>query len=396
MKTRIYLIRHAEAEGNLYRRSQGQYNSNVTCLGRAQIAALAERFRDVPLDALWSSDLYRTQSTASAIRKYHPALELNLEPRLREIDVGVWEDMPWGNISLDYPEQMFYFSHDPARWSVPGGEPYEAVQARMRAVVLELAERYPGGSVAAVSHGLAMRSLLCSIFGVPSEEIDRIPYGDNTSVTLLTAEDGKLAVEWYNDASHLTERGISTFARQGWWREKAKQTPAAKVYSHFAPLDPRRESELYTRLYEATWRESHGSLNGFTPAVYLHSAGQHADQDPRCIMKLFTGEEFAGIIELDPNRGAEDGAGWISLVYLEPGARGRRLGVQLIGHAVSFFRREGRRSLRLHVAYDNESAFGFYEHIGFRDVGRTRGALGPLHLMEMDIRQRIIPPEEIG
>ena len=396
MKTRIYLIRHAEAEGNLYRRSQGQYNSNVTSLGRRQIAALAERFRDVPLDALWSSDLYRTQSTASAIRKYHPELELHLEPRLREIDVGVWEDMPWGNISRDYPEQMEYFSHDPGRWSVPGGEPYTDVQARMRAVVLELAERYPGGRVAAVSHGLAIRSLLCSIFGIASEDIDSLPYGDNTSVALLTAEDGALSVEWYNDASHLTEKGISTFARQGWWREKAKQSPASKVYSHFVPLDPRKEGELYSRLYAATWRESHGNLAGYSPAVYLHSAEQHARKNPACLMKLFTGEEFAGIVELDPERGAEDGAGWISLVYLEPEARGRRLGVQLIGHAVSFFRREGRSSLRLHVAYDNENAAGFYEHIGFRDIGRDRGALGPLHLMELDIRQRVIPPEEIG
>ena len=395
MKTRIYLIRHAEAEGNLFRRSQGQYNSNVTSLGRRQIAALAERFRGVPLDALWSSDLCRTQSTASAIRKYHPELELRLEPRLREIDVGVWEDTPWGNLSLDYPEQMQYFSHDPARWSVPGGEPYAALQARMRAVVLEIAEKYSGGSVAAVSHGLAIRSLLCLIFGIPSCEIDSMPYGDNTAVTLLTAEDGKLSVEWYNDASHLAERGISTFARQGWWRKAAAEKPAAKVYSHFEPLDPRTESELYTRLYAATWKESHGGLEGFTPSVYLYSAGQHADRNPACIMKLFRGEEFAGIVEFDPDRGAEDGAGWISLVYLEPNARGLRLGVQLIGHAVSFFRREGRSSLRLHVAYDNEKAAGFYEHIGFRDIGRAQGALGPLHLMEMDIRLRVIPPEEI-
>ena len=395
MKTRIYLIRHAEAEGNLYRRSQGQYNSNVTALGRVQLSALAERFRDVPLDALWTSDLNRTQSTASAVRKYHPELPLQLEPRLREIDVGVWEDRPWGNIARDYPEQMAFFSHDPARWSVPGGEPYDAVQARMRAVMRELAEKYPGGNVAVVSHGLAMRSLLCSIVGIPSNEIDSMPYGDNTSVTLLTAEDGELNVEWYNDASHLAERGLSTFARQGWWRADAQKKPAAKVFSHFEPLDPRAEGDLYTRLYSATWQESHGSTRGFTPAVYLHTARQHAARDPRCLMKLYTGGEFCGVIELDPDRGADVGAGWISLVYLEPDARGRRLGVQLIGHAVSFFRRQGRSALRLHVAYDNENAAGFYGHIGFRNIGTAEGVRGPLHLMEMDIRQRVIPPEEI-
>ena len=37
--TNIYLIRHAEAEGNLYRRIQGQYNSKITPLGEKQILA---------------------------------------------------------------------------------------------------------------------------------------------------------------------------------------------------------------------------------------------------------------------------------------------------------------------------------------------------------------------
>ena len=59
--TDIYLIRHAEAEGNLYRRAHGQYDSNLTTLGRRQLLPLAERFRDIPIDALYSSDLVRTE-----------------------------------------------------------------------------------------------------------------------------------------------------------------------------------------------------------------------------------------------------------------------------------------------------------------------------------------------
>ena len=40
--TSIYLIRHAEAEGNLYRIAQGQYNSIITDRGWRQIRALEE------------------------------------------------------------------------------------------------------------------------------------------------------------------------------------------------------------------------------------------------------------------------------------------------------------------------------------------------------------------
>ena len=44
--TRLYLIRHAEAEGNIYRRMDGHYDSRVTLNGLRQIEALDRRFAD--------------------------------------------------------------------------------------------------------------------------------------------------------------------------------------------------------------------------------------------------------------------------------------------------------------------------------------------------------------
>ena len=64
--TTVYLIRHAEAEGNLYRRVHGWYDSLITENGYRQIAALRGRFADVPIDAVYSSDLFRTMTTAPA------------------------------------------------------------------------------------------------------------------------------------------------------------------------------------------------------------------------------------------------------------------------------------------------------------------------------------------
>ncbi|MBR2717487.1 MAG: GNAT family N-acetyltransferase [Oscillospiraceae bacterium] len=391
--TRIYLIRHAEAEGNLYRRAQGHFDSNLTALGRSQLRALADRFRDVPLDALWSSDLIRTRSTAAAILKTHPELTLMTSRSLREIDVGVWEDMPWGNIAADYPEEMEYFTRDPARWHVTDCEPYKHLQDRIRTAVLELGARYDGRTVAVVSHGLCIRALLCDLFGVPSPEIGKIPYGDNTAVSLLSVEGDRIRVEWYNDASHLTGEGLSTFSRQAWWRHS--DLPARRIYSRFVPMNPAVERALYVRCYSETWKQSHGTLQGFSPEVYLLSAEAHVNRDPRSLQKLYLAEDFAGLVELDPERGALDGTGWISLLYLEPNMRGRRLGVQLIGHGVSVFRRMGRSRMQLHVAKDNEHAIGFYKAVGFRVAGTARGVGGSLYLMEMDISPHIVAPEEI-
>ena len=67
MTTKLYLIRHAEAEGNLFRVAHGQYDSNITPRGYRQLAYLRRRFQDIRLDAVYGSDLTRAHTTASAL-----------------------------------------------------------------------------------------------------------------------------------------------------------------------------------------------------------------------------------------------------------------------------------------------------------------------------------------
>ena len=149
--TRIYIIRHAEAEGNLYRRIHGQYDSLVTPLGYRQIQALEKRFQDIHLDAVYSSDLFRTQTTAKAL--YLPkGLPLQLEPGLREISMGDWEDDTWGGAARKYPEQMAYFSGGNTHYTSMGGESFQELRERVVATYYRLAAANDGKTIACVSH----------------------------------------------------------------------------------------------------------------------------------------------------------------------------------------------------------------------------------------------------
>ncbi len=385
--TDIYLIRHAEAEGNLYRRAHGQYDSNLTTLGRRQLVPLAERFRNIPIDALYSSDLVRTQSTASAIVKHHPDLTIRTTPLLREIGVGVWEDQPWGDLSRDWPEQMELFSRDPDRFHVPGSERFADVVSRMERVLTDIARENDGKTVAVLSHGMAIRATLVHWMGIPSAEVMRVPHGDNTAVHLLHYDNGAFTIEYYNDNSHLGEE-LSTFARQVWWRKTGGGNEDVDN-ARFEPLDLATDAALYNECYADTWRTSHGDLAGYNESVYLAMARAHSAQDPQLLMQMRCGDSFVGLIELDRERGAREKAGWISLIYCREAFRDRRLGIQLLGHAVSYFRRMGFEKIRLHVSQTNETAIGFYENSGFIRRERVEGVGGDLWLMEMDIRPRI-------
>ena len=115
--TTLYLIRHAEAEGNLYRRIHGQYNSLITDNGYRQIAALRDRFANVPIDAVYSSDLFRTMTTARAL--FVPkGLPLVTRSDLREISMGQWEDYSWAGIDRREHARMALFS-----WTSPPSTP---------------------------------------------------------------------------------------------------------------------------------------------------------------------------------------------------------------------------------------------------------------------------------
>jgi probable phosphoglycerate mutase len=380
--TKIYLIRHAEAEGNLYRRAQGHWDGKITDLGRKQIEALADRFKDVQIDAVYSSDLSRAMETAGALTRGR-GLKLVTTPRLREMSLGIWEGEAWGDITFRYPEQMEYFGHDPAKLSVTGSENFYDVQKRIKSMLLEIAAAHEGQAVGVVSHGMAIRCFLCGALGYDSAGIDSVLHGDNTSVTLLEVENGKIDVQFYNDTSHLGE-GLSNFSRQKWWRNGGDSDHGNL---RFVPIDieSEEEAELYRRCYANAWKEAHGSDKGFVPNLYLSSARTHVKEAPQALVKVMSGDHFAGIIELDPERGKRDRRGWISLFYLAPEYRGKGFGVQLLGYSAAYFARAGRKAVRLHAAVTNTRAIRFYRLQGFREIGIEPGVSSDQLLMERDI-----------
>lgn len=89
MKT-IYLVRHGETLANRQGILQGWSNNPLDDTGRKQAAALVTRVSRVPVDALYTSDLIRTQETAAPLAAAR-GLEPMVVPGLREISFGKWD-----------------------------------------------------------------------------------------------------------------------------------------------------------------------------------------------------------------------------------------------------------------------------------------------------------------
>ncbi|MCR5577449.1 MAG: GNAT family N-acetyltransferase [Oscillospiraceae bacterium] len=369
--TEIYVIRHVQAEGNLYRHMQGHWDGDVTAHGKEQMERLAERFRDVHIDAVYSSDLRRARFTARAFTQGRN-VPLILDRRLREINIGPWEGEPFANAIWETPALFETFLFDPEHFSLEGAETYGDVQKRAAAALRDIAEANPGRTVAITTHGITIRCMLAHVLGIPISDTETVPLFANTGVAHLRYEDGRFTVLSINDASHLDEG--------------ERGSPRDRVSLRHVPVDPAERREAYIDCYADAWRTAHGSLEGFDGDTYWLAALEHRRADPESVLFFYEGERFAGLLDLDTERGESIGVGWISLLYLAPEYRGRGLGVQLLGRAVVKYRRLGRRTLRLQAAEDNAAALAFYRRNGFETLSWTPGRHGKIFLLEKDLR----------
>ena len=316
--TKLYVIRHAEAEGNIYRRLHGQYNSRITANGERQVAALAERFRNIPIDAVYSSDLFRTRQTARAITE-PKGLPLHTDPRLREVLCGCWENETFGWLERTQQEKLVEFLKDPEGWCVDGAERYEAYSARFAEALEDIARKNEGKSVAVFSHGCVTSGGFHRLLGLPHNA----ELCDNTGVSLLRWENGVFTPEYLYDNAHLTD-AISTRAQQRWWRQQGGRF-------HLWFRDPTREDRsLFAPGYEPT--EGHR------------------------VRIAMLGEEAVGYLSHNGST--------ISVLWLKPEYRHRRMGDQLLGEAVIALRAAGVRDLNLGIPTVNVEALSFFARHG--------------------------------
>ena len=254
-------------------------------------------------------------------------LELRRDRRFREVNLGRWEDIPFGWLERFEPERMTQFNKEPQLWSVKNSETFPEYTQRFLTALREAAEENDGKTIAVFTHGCVLRGVQYLLGGN-----EWPPYCDNTAVSLLDYENGAFQIEYLNDSSHLSDE-ISTFARQKWWRAGGD----------------RRDFNM--------WFETEGE----TSYAVLR-------------------DRRVGHIRVS-GRDCEKGELRIEDIFLEESHRGRALGAQLLGQAVSLARKMGCGTLAAAVPDEMRRALHFFEHQGFLLQSETDGAA----VLKMDI-----------
>lgn len=162
--TTVYLARHGESETNEDGTITGQLDVGLSAKGIEQSEALAQCLADTHLDAIYSSALRRTISTATptAQRKGMPIQRIE---GLNEIHMGVLQGR--FRDGRDVEAQGMWEARRAALWTyeVPGGERFDRFAARVEAALHQLLERHRGRSILIVGHRATNQVLLGTLLG---------------------------------------------------------------------------------------------------------------------------------------------------------------------------------------------------------------------------------------
>jgi len=165
VSTRLVLIRHGRTEWNADGRFQGQADVPLDPIGRAQATALAPSIAALRPDAVVSSPLSRALETARVVA-VASGLQVQLDPRLAEINVGTWAGKRTEDAAAELPafHELLRTGQDFRRSST--GETASEAGARVAEALRRLAEQNPDGVTAVVGHGLAMRMAILDLVGL--------------------------------------------------------------------------------------------------------------------------------------------------------------------------------------------------------------------------------------
>lgn len=205
--TKLILIRHGETDYNLQNRYCGFSNPSLNKNGVWQSKKLANRFTNIKVEKIYSSDLKRAVETTKIIFKNNSIEQL---PDFREMNFGIFEGLKYDEIIKKYPSHYKNWIENPMKVKISDGEALEDLAKRVRKRLAFLLSRHKDGKIALVTHGGPIRVILCDALKFSLDSFWKIKQ-DIAAVSVIDYPEGlSPMVVKMNDISHLTMQEVAT------------------------------------------------------------------------------------------------------------------------------------------------------------------------------------------
>lgn len=158
----LYITRHGQTDYNIDNLVCGISPANLTSLGIAQAQKLALKLQDINYEYLYVSPLKRAIDTANLANIHN--LEMIIEPRIAEINFGIYE-----GVHRDHPGFITNKQNLAVRY--PGGESFIELCKRVYEFLDEIKEQAINHDVLLVCHGAVCRAIKTYFDEMTNDEI---------------------------------------------------------------------------------------------------------------------------------------------------------------------------------------------------------------------------------
>lgn len=188
MKTKLFLVRNAECEGNINNILGESNNFKITEHGKKTIEVLTEYFKNEMIYNIYSSESTMCVETVDKIAQCLN-IKIKIENELREKSFGIYDGKNWDEIIKEQPELKKFRKKKIEILGIPNQESTKQVADRMLKIMEKIAEENLGQNVIVVSHGVAIETFLRVVVGIPySEEKDKY-FQKNAAINVVIYDD---------------------------------------------------------------------------------------------------------------------------------------------------------------------------------------------------------------
>ena len=204
----IIFLRHGQAENNIKKILAGRSPGvNLTEVGIQQAEQAGKMLESLNISAIYSSPIDRALQTAEIVGKQCD-LEISIDDRLIELDMGKFTKMPYDEIFAKHGNVFLKFYEGSEEVSENGVETFTKVQKRVLDMVDFIINKHKNENVVLVTHMDPIKAMIGKVLKLRPEILFELIIA-NASLNIFKNNDQKFYLTAIN--AMYSERFHETF-----------------------------------------------------------------------------------------------------------------------------------------------------------------------------------------
>jgi probable phosphoglycerate mutase len=193
----IIFLRHGQAKNNTERILAGRTEGiPLTDTGIKQVEHTAQLLEHMNISAIYSSPIQRAKHTAEIVGE-HTSLDITIDDRLIELDMGKFTGMPYDEIFNSHGNVFMKFYNSELEIAHNGVETFVEVKKRVLGIVDHIIEKHPDENVVLVTHMDPIKAMLATIVDLSPTNLFELIIA-NASLTIFREKERKFSISGLN------------------------------------------------------------------------------------------------------------------------------------------------------------------------------------------------------